>query len=652
VFGLGEAPRSQRSYPAGRIRFVTVLDVLTAIALLAAMVSFVVGGFVLELSIVTLSVRSWFRALTLGLVLPAIRHQLVPYPFVGGAVPLRDRLPLDEAALFERGPGGSWRRIGGLLLLTAAFALLVGISTWPQVAELYRISDKGDPLFSIWRMSWLSHEFLRHPLNIFNGNQFYPEPRTMTYSDPVLYPALLFAPLTWMGVHRVAAYNLVLLSGGVISGVTLYFLVRSLTGRKDAALVSGAIFATYPFRVEHLAHLELQMTIWMPLALLWLHRAMASGRLRDGLMAGLVFGLQMISALYYGAFLMPLLVTLGVALWIGRNFPAPPLKTLAAGALLALIVIAPVGLVYLKTKPYMGPRPVYDVQHYSATGRDYLHADHRSWTYHRLSRNHRVEMANFPRLVPLVLTAVALWPPLSIARIGYTLCLAVAFDASLGYNGRIFPVLYEYVPPFSGIRVPSRFGIVVGMVLAILSGYGAARLFRRWPRARPFLAATVMATIVFESLPRMTLEDVWLEPPPVYAPLIGKPASVLAEFPMPVTEAHYNAEFNYLYFSTFHWHKLVNGQSGWLPPTYQELLRQQASFPSDAAVDYLRSRDVEYITVHGAFYEPDEYSRIVTQLDARPDVELLTIAPWEGAESRLYQLRNRRSAEPFEAGRD
>jgi hypothetical protein len=155
----------------------------------------------------------------------------------------------------------------------------------------------------------------------------------------------------------------------------------------------------------------------------------------------------------------------------------------------------------------------------------------------------------------------------------------------------------------------------------------------------------LVGAIAVESLPRMTLEDVWPEPPAVYAPLIGKPSTVLAEFPMPVSKAHYNAEFNYLYFSTFHWHKLVNGQSGWLPPTYQELLRQQASFPSDAAIDYLRRRDVEYITVHGAFYDPDEYTRIVTQLDARPDIELQTIAPWEGAESRLYRLRDRRSAE-------
>ena len=290
----------------------------------------------------------------------------------------------------------------------------------------------------------------------------------------------------------------------------------------------------------------------------------------------------------------------------------------------------------------MGPRPVDVVRYYSAQGSDYLHAYPRSRTYLGISAQHRAEKANFPRFTPVVLAAVALAPPLSIARIAYALCLAVVFDASLGFNGRVFPVLYDYVPPFTGIRVPARFSMVVGMILAILAGFGAARLFQRWPRARPLLFAVSLAAIVVESLPRIRLEDVWLEAPPVYAPLIGKPPSVIAEFPMPPNAGHAHSEFNYLYFSTFHWHKLVNGQSGWFPPTYEELLREQATFPSDTAVDYLRTRNVEYITLHGAFYDRARYRDVVRRLDARADVELITVAPWEGAESRLYRLRESR----------
>ena len=42
------------------------------------------------------------------------------------------------------------------------------------------------------------------------------------------------------------------------------------------------------------------MTMWMPLALWGLHRAMAAGPLRDGLATGVAFALQMLSSLYFG----------------------------------------------------------------------------------------------------------------------------------------------------------------------------------------------------------------------------------------------------------------------------------------------------------------------------------------------------------------
>ena len=73
------------------------------------------------------------------------------------------------------------------------------------------------------------------------------------------------------------------------------------------------------------------MTMWMPLALLGLHRTLARGRLRDGLATGLAFALQTLSSLYYGCFLAVYMVVLGGALWLGRGRPRQPIRPLAAG---------------------------------------------------------------------------------------------------------------------------------------------------------------------------------------------------------------------------------------------------------------------------------------------------------------------------------
>ena len=178
----------------------------------------------------------------------------------------RGPLPFDERSLF--GESLTWpQRLGRLALLVLGFSVLAVALTWPQVRHLDSVPDMGDPLFSIWRIAWVSHQIVRDPLRLFDGNMFYPERLTLTYSDSVIVPALMSAPLFWMGVHPVLTYNLLLLSGFVFSGVTMFLLVRALTGRIDAALIAGAIFALYPYRYEHYPHLELQMTMWMPLTL-------------------------------------------------------------------------------------------------------------------------------------------------------------------------------------------------------------------------------------------------------------------------------------------------------------------------------------------------------------------------------------------------
>jgi hypothetical protein len=289
----------------------------------------------------------------------------------------------------------------------------------------------------------------------------------------------------------------------------------------------------------------------------------------------------------------------------------------------------------------MGTRPVAVVGFYSAEGPDYLKAHYRSSTYGWMSRDAKPERSLFPRIAPLVLTGIALWPPLSVTRIAYALALVFSMELSFGFNRPLFALLYENVPPFGNIRVPARYSVVAGLALAVLSAYGAARLLSRWPRltlSRPLLMGAMVAVISYEALPNMELVRPWLEPPPIYQSFAGKPPSVLAEFPMVEHSRDPFAEFTYLYFSTFHWQQLVNGQSGWLPPSYLDLLEEEKDFPSEKAIAYLRQRGVEYIGVHGAFYDPKKFAEVIAGLDARQDVELVTKAPWEGSESRLYRF--------------
>ena len=151
--------------------------------------------------------------------------------------------------------------------MLAVFAALTALMTYPQILRLSSaVADHDDPLLSIWRLGWVAHQLPRDVLHLFDGNIFHPERRTAA------------APLHWLGIPNLLIYNLVLLSGFVLSGAGMYLLVRTLTGHAASAWLAGIIFAFVPYRFAHYEHLELQLAFWMPLGLWAMHRTLATGR--------------------------------------------------------------------------------------------------------------------------------------------------------------------------------------------------------------------------------------------------------------------------------------------------------------------------------------------------------------------------------------
>jgi hypothetical protein len=631
-------PRDQRGLPAAAV----VADLLAIALIVAGGLTFKLGPYHFTIFDILVRVRTPWRPWLLAAVILTIRLLLVrrfPHFTWISDFGARRPLSLEEHHLFETKHVPVSTRLRELALLLAGFSLLVAAFTWPQILHMHSVPDHGDPLFSIWRIGWVAHQLPRDPTGLFDANIFHPERLTLTYSDSIIVPSLMNAPLLWLGVPRVVAYNLLFLSAFVLSGVAMYGLVRALTGRREAGIVSGVIFALCPFRFEHYSHLELQMTMWMPLALWGLHRAMAMGRLRDGYLTGLAYALQMLSSMYFAMYFAVYLLVVGPVLWVGHRCPRRPLLVLAAGVALAGTLIAPVAIQYRANESMIGARDPGTVAFYSAEGRDYLKPHFQGLTYRRWAGGGRSERRLFPDVTPVVLTAVALWPPLSVTRVGYAVALAMSVEGSLGLNGWLFPWLRDHVPGYSGLRVPARFALLATMTLAILSGFAMQRLIRRWPTRALALTVAVLVVFLLEALPAIDLRPVWREPPGIYAALPDNSDVVLAEFPVSTNIPSRFPDTRFEYFSTFHWHKTVNGDSGFRPPSYAEFLEVARAFPFGDSVEYLRLRGVTHITMNGAFANPERYKNTVGVLDARSDLELVAALPWEGSEARLYRFR-------------
>ena len=85
------------------------------------------------------------------------------------------------------------RRLPELALFTAAAV----IHTWPLAAApgTWARVDNADTALNAWIVAWVGTALLRAPASLFDANIFYPEPRTLAFSEVMLPQAIIGAPL-------------------------------------------------------------------------------------------------------------------------------------------------------------------------------------------------------------------------------------------------------------------------------------------------------------------------------------------------------------------------------------------------------------------------------------------------------------------------
>src|SRR5262249_12799419 len=189
------------------------------------------------------------------------------------------------------------------------------------------------------------------------------------------------------GVHPIVAYNLLLISGFWLSGIAVYLLVDRLTDSARAAFVAALIYATYAYRWDHYSHLELQMTHWMPLGLLALHRFIETRRWPYAIALGLAGAAQLYSAMYYAVFFVMYAMVIGIGLLlIHRPRVRQLVIPLVASAALAALIAIPLVRAFSAAEPMKGERGVSEISYYSAMPADYLRAPRRSVLWRSVMR--------------------------------------------------------------------------------------------------------------------------------------------------------------------------------------------------------------------------------------------------------------------------
>lgn len=203
--------------------------------------------------------------------------------------------------------------------------------------------------------------------------------------------------------------------------------------------------------------------------------------------------------------------------------------------------------------------------------------------------------------------------------------LFLSFGKTFHFLGRSAPDLtlpfswfYNYFPGFSGMRAPSRYGVLVLFIVAVMAGFGFKQIQKKFRKKQNRTLALVLVLILLNieylSIPlKMSFVPVRKEIPSTYQWLKNQPGDfAILEFPF---FQRLGWESVYMYFSIFHGKKIVNGYSGFLPPSYFYIREVFNSFPSKACIDILKSLDVKYLVFHSKMWKEQRVENTLARIN-------------------------------------
>jgi hypothetical protein len=530
------------------------------------------------------------------------------------------------------GPAGEAAAPRPALAWTAVTCLFVAVTLlyfWPLLRHWgdHIGPDLGDPLFVLWVLKWGVHEIRLGLPNLWNGNVwnaniFYPTKGTLAFSEHLLGPAAELALFLKVFPNAIAGYNFLFVTSYIASALAVCWVLRKSGLSWPAAVLAGWMYSFSSFRLSQMAHLQILIAQWIPLALWFWDRLLAERTAKNAALF-LLFYLLNLSGGCYFAYMIHfclLAILLSRAPGVGRDlFSLRSLRVLIPVAVVAALALAALFLPYVRVSRAQGlSRPSTEIEFYSAKLASYFSPSSENFYFgegadrllHQAlgdsaDRFFRPENSLFAGFLPTILFFVGIWAawrgrrgePADPWVRGLVLSGLVCFVLSFAWA---FVPLARVLPGLSGMRVPARFYAFVSLTLVFFAARGVDVLRRRvpGPRARAALVAGLAASLLIELAPwgfqveRLPREG---ELPQVYRWLRDEPSvKSLVELPLYGD----SRENNYLYASTLHWKPIANGYSGYMAPSYDELANHIFRLPGVVGFDLLRKLNISHIVVH------------------------------------------------------
>jgi len=504
-----------------------------------------------------------------------------------------------------------------------------------------------DVRLNVWILAWVQRALATAPLHLFDANAFYPATDALAGSEHMLGLALLAWPLRALTSNAVSIYAVTLALTSWLLAFNTYLLTRWLTESLVLSLGAAAVASFMPWRTAELAHIQLLGVAWFPLIWLLAMRVLCGEPgPRVPALLSVVLALQLLTS-YYLAYLMTLslVILCGTVAW--RRVCSARAFVRFAGA-----CAAPYALLAAFSIPYLARSGRGEIPSTYGMGMVFGGADLvRLW---RLMAPHlqplwtQTDMPQTLYYVPLVLLVAALAsfvprPTVSLAGAGgraqlappeigerqrtalplFWLTAFVALAFMLGAEVRIgdttvrAPAYWAslVIPGLSHFRAPHRWSILIGLVAPIVAAIGAQRVatglsalrsrrFGRWARAGlcTLAALAFVVTVPWRRIPAASIWQADLQATEAYEVLADLPPGPVLELPWYENQlARTLVDSDYLVAATVHWHPILNGVTGYPPPSMLLLNSVAQGLPGTDALELLeKMTGLRWIVVHMA----------------------------------------------------
>ncbi len=476
----------------------------------------------------------------------------------------------------------------------AGYALLLMLMSWPLARDLVHTGPvhRPDGRLNAWILAWGGSTLLTDPSRVFQAPAFHPLPDALAFSENLLLPAVLVAPLEAVG-GPFLAYNIALLGSLLLSGLGAQLLVRRVSGDRLAAFVAGAYFAAGPHRWTRVSHLHAQMTVFLPFALLALECFWARRSLRRALVVGLMVALQGLASVYLGV-ITAVTVSVAVLVAVFGGLRPRDLLRLAAGAFLAAAILWPVAHPYLRMRAFQGVEFTMEtVAAYAASLPSYAAAGTQLYgrVSNRLLAPDQIRDTLFPGLTVLVLGVAGLAAAPRRYRAVALAASVAAVVLSLGPETAIYRFLHEQVVLLRGVRALSRFALVPVLALSVLAGLALSG-------RRRIIVFGALALMMAEST-NLPLRLGRYEGPSATARWLAGQQGAVVYLPLGVDDTRVMLD------GLAHRRPLVNGDSGFMPRPYDRAMELLEGPLGEEGRRFLRAVGVRHVVTDAAIDLPE-----------------------------------------------